>query len=57
MLVKMFCSISDKLSKVNKRVLDDDVASGKIISYTQRSDGSFDVLKMDMIKSASKKAS
>ena len=38
-------------------MLDDDVANGKIVSYTQRPDGSFDVLKLDMIKTASKKAS
>lgn len=44
-------------SKTNKRTLDDDVASGKIICYTQRSTGSFEVLKLDSIKSTSKKAS
>jgi len=44
-------------SKVNKRVLDDDVANGMIVSYTQCPDGSFDALKLDMIKTASKKAS
>ena len=38
-------------------MLDDDVANGKIIGYTERPDGSFDVLKLDMIKTASKKAS
>ena len=56
----MFHYISDNVassSKVNRRVLDDDIASGKIISYTQRTDGSYDVLKLDMIKAASKKAS
>ena len=54
----MFLSISDIVeasSKINIRTLDDDVASGNIISYTQRSNGSFEVLKLDSIKSASKK--
>ena len=49
--------ISDNVSKMSKRMLDDDVASGKIIGYTQRSNGSYDVLKLDLIKAASKKAS
>lgn len=56
----MFVYISDTIeasSKISKRMLDDDVASGKIVSYTQRTNGSFDVLKLDTIKTASKKAS
>jgi len=38
-------------------MLENDVLSGKIISYTQHSSGSFDVLSTDTMQRASKKAS
>ena len=53
----MFHYISDIVGVSSKEKLDREIANGKILSYTQCPDGSFEVLTMAMIQNASKKAS